>query len=652
MVGLPVLAAEPHENPDAAKVLYNGTYLFNFYSNTLDFILTKNPSGVDTNLEKAPYANIPPVLSDYLDGFETASKTVCTLTLNLDKSIPEIKTLLQQTRYNEAAPLIKNAYTNISLAEENVTTLEQATMVAGINFKVPQGVASSPISVAYGAVLDRIQRLRDLVELYRNMLSEQLGALTPDQINALTPDQLAKLLAETLNKKPLLQTQITLTITPTEAFVGDTIKVEGILSSEGNPLGNRQINILLNGLQSLTVNTDVQGHYDSDLQMPYWYIQVIQIQALYFPNSDDVGVYSSSLSPPVTLNVLYYTAVLTLKTDANSYPGRQTSIIGQFDYGQSPALDPRKIEVYLDNTLIITSGVSPGFTEKLSLPADMEIGKHLITISAIASGRYNFVTTDAILNVIKAIPVLTLHLPSVAFIPGTMQVKGQLNSELGPVGQAHITMTFAKGKADIITADDGMFLANIKNSMGFGLFGSQTLEFSAIAQEPWQDNLTISRKVMTVYLVNCSVFLLALALLGIILPRRIRFRRTKRVKQEQPQEVMMSNEMVSESNVSIINSILPDQEAPNINEPNKKLFDWYRIIIQLVQKVSGVLLKPNQTLREFVGESSKALGLASKYFLDFTKLMERVLYSPYKVTEDDEKKSEQLARHVRESLKK
>jgi hypothetical protein len=68
--------------------------------------------------------------------------------------------------------------------------------------------------------------------------------------------------------------------------------------------------------------------------------------------------------------------------------------------------------------------------------------------------------------------------------------------------------------------------------------------------------------------------------------------------------------------------------------------------------VSGVFLKPNQTLREFVSESSNQIGLAGKYLLEFTKIMEKVLYSPYRVNEDDVKSGEKLARNMRESLKK
>jgi len=604
MVSLPVFAADNQENPDTATVIYNGMSLFNFYTDTLDFVLIRNQSGVNSSVQKAPYANIPVALSESLTSFVGSSQSLSGVIINLDENIPQIQTFLQQSRYSEAAPLIKNAFANIALAETNLNSVEQATTVTGTQFLVAKASVNSGIAVSYAAVLDRIQRLRDLIALLRSMLNEQLGGLTPEQIgalteeqiggltpeqisaltngqlSALTPEQLAKILAEILNTKPLLQTQITLTIAPTEAFVGDTIKVDGFLSSDGNPLGNRQVNILLNSLQSLTVSTDLQGHYSSDIQVPYWYIPEIQIQSLYYPRSEDVGVYSSSLSPSVSLKVLFYSALLTLKTDTNAYPGKETSIVGEFDYGQSPALDPRKIEVDLDNTLVSESEVSLGFTEKLLLSPDMEIGKHLVTISAPASGRYASVTADATLNVKKVVPILTIYLPSVAFIPGKMSVKGQLNSELGPVGKAHITMTFGKGKADTVSSDDGTFSATIKNDMGFGLFGSQTLEFSAITQEPWQDNLTTSRNIMTVYIVNCGAFLLVLAILGILLPRRIRFRRVRKINEEKvPAVGVTQNEATPELNISIVKSLLPEEEAQNNSTPDKKLFYWYRIII-------------------------------------------------------------------------
>jgi hypothetical protein len=71
-----------------------------------------------------------------------------------------------------------------------------------------------------------------------------------------------------------------------------------------------------------------------------------------------------------------------------------------------------------------------------------------------------------------------------------------------------------------------------------------------------------------------------------------------------------------------------------------------------MQKVSGLLLKPNQTLREYIRDTGQTTGSTGKIILEFTRIVEKVLYSPHQVTEDDIKNGEQLARKVRESIGK
>jgi len=65
-----------------------------------------------------------------------------------------------------------------------------------------------------------------------------------------------------------------------------------------------------------------------------------------------------------------------------------------------------------------------------------------------------------------------------------------------------------------------------------------------------------------------------------------------------------------------------------------------------------VLVKPNQTLREYIRTTGKATGPANKYLIEFTGMVEKVLYSPHKVSDDDVKNGERLAYSVQESLKK
>jgi hypothetical protein len=100
-------------------------------------------------------------------------------------------------------------------------------------------------------------------------------------------------------------------------------------------------------------------------------------------------------------------------------------------------------------------------------------------------------------------------------------------------------------------------------------------------------------------------------------------------------------------------AIIPlEAESSEIRALPDKLLGLYRVVIRLVQRISGMLLKPNQTLREFSRETEKSTGAASKPIQEFTRMIERVLYSPHRVTNDEVKNGEQLVKKVREGLKK
>jgi hypothetical protein len=62
--GLPIQAADPHEDPEKTLPVFSGIALFNYYSETLDFVLAKNPHEVTAKMEKMPFANLPDNLTE------------------------------------------------------------------------------------------------------------------------------------------------------------------------------------------------------------------------------------------------------------------------------------------------------------------------------------------------------------------------------------------------------------------------------------------------------------------------------------------------------------------------------------------------------------------------------------------------------------
>ncbi|GAI61583.1 unnamed protein product, partial [marine sediment metagenome] len=174
-------------------------------------------------------------------------------------------------------------------------------------------------------------------------------------------------------------TELSLKIEPMVAFVGDSISFEGGLTSKGKPLAGREIDILLNDSRYITAKTKMDGHYQGTLQVPYWYIPEIDLHALYYPRDEDIGLYIASLSPVVKLKVLYYEAGLEVTVEDKAYPGLETTVSGKFDYGQSPPLIERKVEIYLDDVFITELKAGEEFSQEIKLSPELDVGKHTIT---------------------------------------------------------------------------------------------------------------------------------------------------------------------------------------------------------------------------------------------------------------------------------
>ena len=630
--GLPVSAAVPQENPDTAVVVFSGVSLFQFYTGVLDSVIIKSQADVLVNIQKTPFVNIPPALNDTINTFAGSAQAICSRLLELDTSTNEISTLLRQSRFDEAAPLKNQALQTLSQAEGDLNTIETAVRNTLAQFQVAAATNGSPITTAYSAAADRIQKLNGMLQLYRSILTEQQN--------------------EILNTKSLQSPLLTLSVTPPQAFVGDTINIEGTLNANNNPLAGREISILLNSTQSIKLKTDSQGNYHGSLQVPYWYVSIIQIQALYYPQNTDAGVYGAALSTITPLQVLFYKATLVIATDTKVYPGRPFVTSGRLDYGAAPIPPSREIEISLDNVPLSESEITGNFTENISLPADIATGKHLINISVLASGRYAPVLADATLNVVKAVPVITAKMQSAAMIPGNFIINVKLDSETGPVAGAQITISFEGNKIPATSGINGTFTASFRKNWGFGLFGTQTLDFEVIPQEPWLTTATASYKIMIVYLVNCCIFFFILGLLSIVLPRSLKFKtRENRQSQLSPETLLTADKLPQASQIEVNKRIMADNERA-IKEYDDGIFYWYRIVLQLVQKISGVLIKPNQTLREYVTATGKATGPAARYLVEFTRMIEKALYSSHKTSDDDVKTGERLAHSVQESLKK
>ena len=645
LISSSVFAAEPHQNPETANPVLSGITLFRYYSDSLDSVLLKDPAEVEARLEKMPFANIHQSLEEATDSFAISSIGTAYLVVEIDEDLVKLRAPREQFRLDEVLEVADQTADRLSRANSELERIEQAVENAGTELGVFSSPEGSDLRQSYSEVLEKTDRIRGMLGLYNDLLANLLAETekieelleSPD----ITPEELLK------------ATDITFEIQPVVAFVGDDIYFEGVLTSGKEPLAGREVDILINSSWYTTVRTDADGIYQGKLPVPYWYIPELDLQALYYPRDKDIGLYLASLSPVIKLEVLFYEAGLEVMVEDKAYPGLATTLRGRFDYGQFAPLSQRNIEIYFDDILVTGVVAQETFTQEIEIDPQAEVGEHSITVSAVASDRYSSVAVSVLLIVTKAAPILDLDIPTVAMIPGNVELGGKLYSEVGPLNGASLKIGLGKSQIELVSSEDGTFDSKIKVGMGLGVIGSQDLIIQALPQEPWHAPLATTKSVMMVNMVNCGGILAILIFLGIYLPSRLRKRLGAYPRSRTRPEVTIS--LPEPAPVYSESVMFPAQVAEHrqdSGEPRSRIFNWYRLVIRLIQGTTKTLLKPHQTPREFARANVSTLGPAAKYFIKLTEIVERLLYSQYRPTEKDAGESQQLSHTIEEELKR
>ncbi|TSA43946.1 hypothetical protein D4R49_01370, partial [bacterium] len=291
--------------------------------------------------------------------------------------------------------------------------------------------------------------------------------------------------------------------------------------------------------------------------------------------------------------------------------------------------------------------LTESFIQKLRLAPEMVTGEHIVTLSAAASKKYAPVTASAVFRVIKLIPTMEMDTPWVALIPGSFTLKGKIHSKLSEVNDAVVRIGFNGSQAEVASSDKGTFETSVKMGMGFGIIGSQDLDVTVTPQEPWHAPLATKYKVVVVNLINCGAILGILVFLGVYLPNRLKKKLGVYSKPKAVTEMPPALSETAPSNIAEANPVGPVFEKNDVDEePWLGILKWYRLALTLVQKITGSLLKPEQTLREFSQSVSQFLGPAGKYFLELTGLAEKMLYSPVAGTRQDVETGGYLFREI------
>jgi hypothetical protein len=179
------------------------------------------------------------------------------------------------------------------------------------------------------------------------------------------------------------------------------------------------------------------------------------------------------------------------------------------------------------------------------------------------------------------------------------------------------------------------------------LLGTQTVTIRVQPREAWNDSVTVTKSLFIINWISCGSLFLILLGLAVILPRRIQNRSLRR-----PAGLFASPAIPSPAPLDPGYNVASDARSRDkFGEAEKSpdsIFGRYRLALELMQKMTKSVLKPQQTLREYVRQNSPAMGPLARYFLEFTILIEKLLYSRHPAGPQDVAQARRLSETLRQ----
>jgi len=656
--GLPILAQPthlPHENPDTATGLLDKAGLLLSYSQIINLATDRQYQSAQDILDELEHVEIPDEIQYIINQYSNLCQRLFTTLENLESLLDEASELLAHNQIGEVKHLLDLARADIRDAYTLSEDIEVATDSLSDKLGVFSVSATSQLTQAHTRLEEGLERLSDLVSKL-NSLNQTLEE-------------------QYVQKTKLIPTELSLSINPASAYVGDKITASGRLSSDGDPLTRRRItitleyktmantnnNVMVAATTNTTTTTGFDGSYVTNISIPYEYVDNMTLTAVYEPSGNDASTYLGSESPPVSIKTMFYRTLLVVSTPQKVYRGLPFTVSGTVTDNHDNA--SRNIKVLLNDTTL-TEGVASGpFSFELTLPEKVPLGTGKLTVAVSPQGRYSGASVQRSVTIISVLPVsLDIRTPSIVLLPGDIQISGMVYSELGPVVAAPVSLYFKKSSTTVITSADGSFSSVIKlhlmpeeaplsanpfyvskspadSSSDFSPIGTHEIEITVEPPETWATTMNVKRQVFTVNPLSTALILAVLIALWLVIRRRS-WTRVYTEKEIPPAEV-----------VAVPTATPLPAPRPKLTGIKGQVLSTYRSVLAIVEKINGVIMSPDVTLREFLKIAQLPSPTATTLFAELTTITESTLYSAYSPQQDTASRAEELAANIKEELR-
>jgi len=564
-----------HVNPNAeASRLPLPKLLTLLILNPFAAMLRGNFSGVPVELSVLQSAYIPSGLRFIVDRFTRLMNDVAGRLDRADSLMDEAEALIDAGRGLEAKPVLAEASGEIALANTTYRELRSASEELARAFSLPWG--------------DIYMKLSDLGNLIGRMHLRLLWLL--DEIE---------------RQKTLVETFISINVEPKTVWTGGKITVEGRLSGAyGRPLSGRRVTILVGGSRISEASTSWDGSFRAEVKLPYIYKPTVPVQAKYTPTGADAEAYKPSTSDAVEVSLLYIEPKITVEPVGRVLPGRAFTLRGRVQSASPPPYSSVKVS-WVSGASDVELLEDGRFEAELNTPGDISDGRYLLRVNAPASGV--FAPAEASLTVtVERIPVnVTLSPPRFAVAGLSTHLSGSYRAG-GERFNATVKVYFAG--QEYAVKSNGEF--EIQLSAPLTLLSSyQACKVHVTPSDPWFSEAALEA---CVPVVNPLTLLASIGFLAALAAKVFGGRAAE--------------------SAAVAAAEVKREEAPAeiqfAAEEFRWLIDLYWEAVSLVGEMTGVVMEPHMTMREFLSAAEPKLGKLYWCLETLTSAAERALYSP------------------------
>ncbi len=595
----PVSTTVHHEDPSIVKSPIDYSMLFTAMAAYFKFAGNRQYDDADSVLKEFRNTNVPAnmkyVFTRYTTLLESLLKLLDYTEAKLDlatKSIESNNISDARKTLDEARASLNNVYAGYQEVRAITTLLIQEF---GITRKQP----TDPEYIAWLRLQEEMSRLQMLM----------------DRLDSLQNDLLMQVQHVTTI---LLPVEITISIEPDTAYVGDNINISGKVQSSGVALAGRTVGINIGGA-GYKATTDSDGQYRKSVMMPFIYSGSVEINSEFSPTGSDLNSYLAAHSEPIYGIPRFYSTELKVAEPGEAYPGISVSVSGSFD--SDPPGPNRSVQLLLDGQRMSSLFTSGKFIINSNIPSTIGSGIHTLTVLVDPVGRFSGAAQKVPLPIKRKQISINTDRPSFFIVPGLIIIRGSASQAGLPVENARVEATWGEKTSTFNTGEDGKFTAVLPYSLDLTLVGRQTIDFTVQPEEPWLDSAMVTLETRTFNWVTIGLTFLIIALLSVLVRRQLK-----------PAPLMETREQATTPSRTIGET--PVITQPSIGKQNilhgavQGVLAEYYVASELVARKTGLTITATMTIREY-GEavnpllSDKAGGL----FNDLGKMAEIELYS-------------------------